>query len=143
MEDHRQPRAAAQVETPLFPEQTRESLQALVGKLQPLIEGRRLDNLVDLLSLLSDLIDLLDPAMVDRLASLFEQATSVGWSVGNAVRVAKAEVLREQPPNLKDLLRLLRLLRDADTRRGLALLLGSLRSLGRQLAAEREVAHGA
>ncbi|HCF2343774.1 DUF1641 domain-containing protein [Pseudomonas paraeruginosa] len=140
MEDHRQPRAAAQVETPLFPEQTRESLQALVGKLQPLIEGRRLDNLVDLLSLLSDLIDLLDPAMVDRLASLFEQATSVGWSVGNAVRVAKAEVLREQPPNLKDLLRLLR---DADTRRGLALLLGSLRSLGRQLAAEREVAHGA
>ncbi|ABR83112.1 MULTISPECIES: DUF1641 domain-containing protein [Pseudomonas aeruginosa group] len=140
MEDHRQPRAAAQAETPLFPEQTRESLQALVGKLQPLIEGRRLDNLVDLLSLLSDLIDLLDPAMVDRLASLFEQATSVGWSVGNAVRVAKAEVLREQPPNLKDLLRLLR---DADTRRGLALLLGSLRSLGRQLAAEREVAHGA
>ncbi|YCG40890.1 DUF1641 domain-containing protein [Pseudomonas aeruginosa] len=140
MEDHRQPRAAAQAETPLFPEQTRESLQALVGKLQPLIEGRRLNNLVDLLSLLSDLIDLLDPAMVDRLASLFEQATSVGWSVGNAVRVAKAEVLREQPPNLKDLLRLLR---DADTRRGLALLLGSLRSLGRQLAAEREVAHGA
>ncbi|HBN8606852.1 MULTISPECIES: DUF1641 domain-containing protein [Pseudomonas aeruginosa group] len=140
MEDHRQPRAAAQAETPLFPEQTRESLQALVGKLQPLIEGRRLDNLVDLLSLLSDLIDLLDPAMVDRLASLFEQATSVGWSVGNAVRVAKAEVLRERPPNLKDLLRLLR---DADTRRGLALLLGSLRSLGRQLAAEREVAHGA
>ncbi|MBH9394293.1 DUF1641 domain-containing protein [Pseudomonas aeruginosa] len=140
MEDHRQPRAAAQAETPLFPEQTRESLQALVGKLQPLIEGRRLDNLVDLLSLLSDLIDLLDPAMVDRLASLFEQATSVGWAVGNAVRVAKAEVLREQPPNLKDLLRLLR---DADTRRGLALLLGSLRGLGRQLAAEREVAHGA
>ncbi|MBG5755522.1 DUF1641 domain-containing protein [Pseudomonas aeruginosa] len=140
MEDHRQPCAAAQAETPLFPEQTRESLQALVGKLQPLIEGRRLDNLVDLLSLLSDLIDLLDPAMVDRLASLFEQATSVGWSVGNAVRVAKAEVLRERPPNLNDLLRLLR---DADTRRGLALLLGSLRSLGRQLAAEREVAHGA
>ncbi|MDO2211768.1 hypothetical protein Q2457_25060, partial [Escherichia coli] len=64
----------------MFPEQTRESLQALAVKLQPLIEGHRLDNLVYLLSLLSDIVDLLDPAMVDRLAQLFEQVTSVGWS---------------------------------------------------------------
>ncbi|HIE0993146.1 TPA: DUF1641 domain-containing protein, partial [Pseudomonas aeruginosa] len=118
----------------------RESLQALAVKLQPLIEGHRLDNLVDLLSLLSDIVDLLDPAMVDRLAQLFEQVTSLGWSVGNAVCMAKAEVLGEQAPNLKDLLRLLR---DADTRRALALALGTLRSLGRQLAAEKEITHGA
>ena len=141
MDSHQQPYASqAQADTTLFPEQTRESLQALAVKLQPLIEGHRLDNLVDLLSLLSDIVDLLDPAMLDRLAQLFEQVTSVGWSVGNAVRVAKAELLREQPPSLKDLLRLLR---DADTRRGLALVLSSLRSLGCQLAAEQEVAHGA
>lgn len=92
MDSHQQPYASqAQADTTLFPEQTRESLQALAVKLQPLIEGHRLDNLVDLLSLLSDIVDLLDPAMVDRLAQLFEQVTSVGWSVGNAVRVAKAE----------------------------------------------------
>ncbi len=65
MDSHQQPRAAAQADIPLFPQQTREGLQALLDKLQPLIEGHRLDNLVDLLSLLSDLIDLLDPAMVD------------------------------------------------------------------------------
>lgn len=95
MDSHQQPYASqAQADTTLFPEQTRESLQALAVKLQPLIEGHRLDNLVDLLSLLSDIVDLLDPAMVDRLAQLFEQVTSVGWSVGNAVRVAKAELLR-------------------------------------------------
>ncbi|EOT7840692.1 DUF1641 domain-containing protein [Pseudomonas aeruginosa] len=141
MDSHQQPCASqAQADTSLFPEQTRESLQALAVKLQPLIEGHRLDNLVDLLSLLSDIVDLLDPAMVDKLALLFEQVTSVGWSVGNAVRVARAELLLEQSPSLKDLLRLLR---DADTRRGLVLVLGSLRSLGRQLAAEQEVAHGA
>ncbi|MHC9141014.1 DUF1641 domain-containing protein [Pseudomonas aeruginosa] len=140
MDSHQQPCASqAQADTSLFPEQTRESLQALAVKLQPLIEGHRLDNLVDLLSLLSDIVDLLDPAMVDKLALLFEQVTSVGWSVGNAVRVARAELLLEQSPSLKDLLRLLR---DADTRRGLVLVLGSLRSLGRQLAAEQEVAHG-
>ncbi|RIZ51834.1 hypothetical protein AXX04_14750 [Pseudomonas aeruginosa] len=141
MDSHQQPCASqAQADTSLFPEQTRESLQALAVKLQPLIERHRLDNLVDLLSLLSDIVDLLDPAMVDKLALLFEQVTSVGWSVGNAVRVARAELLLEQSPSLKDLLRLLR---DADTRRGLVLVLGSLRSLGRQLAAEQEVAHGA
>ena len=141
MDSHQQPCASqAQADTTLFPEQTRESLQALAVKLQPLIEGHRLDNRVDLLSLLSDIVDLLDPAMVDKLALLFEQVTSVGWSVGNAVRVARAELLLEQSPSLKDLLRLLR---DADTRRGLVLVLGSLRSLGRQLAAEQEVAHGA
>ncbi|EJB8383424.1 TPA: DUF1641 domain-containing protein [Pseudomonas aeruginosa] len=141
MDSHQQPCASqAQADTSLFPEQTRESLQALAVKLQPLIEGHRLDNLVDLLSLLSDIVDLLDPAMMDKLALLFEQVTSVGWSVGNAVRVARAELLLEQSPSLKDLLRLLR---DADTRRGLVLVLGSLRSLGRQLAAEQEVAHGA
>ncbi|MGV8637248.1 DUF1641 domain-containing protein [Pseudomonas aeruginosa] len=141
MDSHQQPYASqAQADTTLFPEQTRESLQALAVKLQPLIEGHRLDNLVDLLSLLSDIVDLLDPAMVDRLAQLFEQVTSVGWSVGNAVRVAKAELLREQPQSLKDLLRLVR---DADTRRGLELVLGSLRGLGRKLTAEQEVAHGA
>lgn len=134
MDSHQQPCASqAQADTSLFPEQTRESLQALAVKLQPLIEGHRLDNLVDLLSLLSDIVDLLDPAMVDKLALLFEQVTSVGWSVGNAVRVARAELLLEESPSLKDLLRLLR---DADTRRGLVLVLGSLRSLGRQLAAE-------
>lgn len=79
MDSHQQPYASqAQADTTLFPEQTRESLQALAVKLQPLIEGHRLDNLVDLLSLLSDIVDLLDPAMVDRLAQLFEQVTSVG-----------------------------------------------------------------
>lgn len=83
MDSHQQPYASqAQADTTLFPEQTRESLQALAVKLQPLIEGHRLDNLVDLLSLLSDIVDLLDPAMVDRLAQLFEQVTSVGWSAG-------------------------------------------------------------
>lgn len=76
-----------------------------------------------------DIPGLLNPAMVDRLASLFEKATNVGWSVGNAARVAKAEVLREQAPNLKDLLRLLR---DADTRRGLAASAGDLAQPGAQ-----------
>ncbi|AKA26203.1 DUF1641 domain-containing protein [Pseudomonas chlororaphis] len=106
-------------------------LDALLEKLQPLLDGGRLDNLVDLLSLLSDLVDLLDPPMVEKLARLFEEATAVTWSLGNALRLAKAEtVAQEAPPNLRQLLSLLR---DADTRRGMALVLRTLSVVGRQL----------
>ena len=44
MDSHQQPYASqAQADTTLFPEQTRESLQALAVKLQPLIEGQPID----------------------------------------------------------------------------------------------------
>ncbi|VDZ52433.1 Uncharacterised protein [Serratia odorifera] len=41
-----------------------ESLTALMDKLSPLLASGRLDNVVDLLSLLSDLTDIADNALV-------------------------------------------------------------------------------
>ncbi|MFP3548163.1 DUF1641 domain-containing protein, partial [Rhizobium sp. SIMBA_035] len=60
-------------------------------KLQPLLDSARLDNMVDLLSLLCDLIDMLDQAMIEKLAQQFEEATAASWILGNALRMAKAE----------------------------------------------------
>ena len=57
-----------------------------------LLRKGRLDNIVDVLSLVSDMTDLLDAAMVEKLARLFENATAATWTVSNAVRLAKAEV---------------------------------------------------
>ena len=106
-------------------------LEALLGKLQPLLDGGRLDNLVDLLSLISDTVDLLDLATVEKLARLFESTTAVTWSLGNALRMATAETAAEAaPPNLYGLLSLLR---KTETRRGVALLLRTLNVIGRQL----------
>ncbi|MFK8328411.1 DUF1641 domain-containing protein [Pseudomonas sp. BJa5] len=106
-------------------------LEALVHKLQPLLDGGRLDNLVDLASLLSDLVDLLDAAMVEKLSVQFEQATALSWNLGNAVRLATAQTRKDsEPPNLYGLLTLLR---EPDTRRGCALVLRTLNALGRQL----------
>ena len=106
-------------------------LEALLGKLQPLLDGGRLDNLVDLLSLLSDTVDLLDLATVEKLARLFEDTTAFTWSLGNALRMATAETAAEvEPPNLYGLLSLLR---KKDTRRGVALVLRTLNVIGRQL----------
>lgn len=81
-----------QVDIILFFEQICESFQVLVVKLQLLIEGYCLDNLVDLLLLFLDIVDLLDLIMVDRLVQFFEQVISVGWLVGNVVCVVKVEL---------------------------------------------------
>jgi len=106
-------------------------LNALLAKLQPLIDGGRLDNIVDVLSLVSDIVDLLDAAMVEKLAKLFESATATTWAIGNTVRQAKAEVCANpEPPNV---LALIKLLNDPDTRKGVAVVLKTLNVIGRQL----------
>ena len=108
-----------------------EGLVALMAKLQPLIDGGRLDNLVDLLSLTSDMVDLLDAAMVEKLARLFENATAATWTVSNAVRMARAEVAAApEPPGVYALIKLLN---EPDTRKGVAVVLRTLNVIGRQL----------
>jgi len=103
----------------------------LLSKLEPLIQSGRLDNLVDALSLVSDTVDLLDPAMVEKLALLFEQITAATWSLGNAVRMASAQTTAQtEAPSLRQLLSLLR---QEDTRRGCAVALRTLNVIGRQL----------
>jgi len=106
-------------------------LATLMAKLQPLIDGGRLDNIVDVLSLVSDMTDLLDAAMVEKLARLFENTTAATWTVSNAVRVAKAEVAAApEPPGAYALLKLLN---EPDTRKGVAVVLKTLNVIGRQL----------
>lgn len=113
-----------------------DALAQLNDKLQPLVDSGRLDNLVDLLALASDLVDLLDAPMVEKLGTLSEQATGAAWTLSNAWRAAQAQGLQEaRPPGLGGLFQLSR---DEDTRRGLALVLRTLQGLGRQLGNQRQ-----
>lgn len=89
--------------TDKLPEQD-AGLEALLTKLQPLLDKGRMDNVVDVLALVSDLVDMLDGPMVEKLAE-------------------------ETPPSLYGLLSLLR---EPYTRRGLALALRTLNVIGRQ-----------
>lgn len=103
----------------------------LMAKLKPLIDGGRLDNLIDLAALASDIVDLLDAPMVEKLAQLFENATAATWAVSNTVRAVKAgSAANEQPPSFYQLLKLLR---EPETRRGLGVALRTLNVIGRQL----------
>ena len=49
-----------------------QGLAELVGKLEPLLAGRRLNRVVDLLSATADLVDMADDYMVEKVAKAFE-----------------------------------------------------------------------
>ncbi|MCD2514274.1 DUF1641 domain-containing protein [Comamonas endophytica] len=109
-----------------------QGLAELVARLEPLLAGRRLNNVVDMLSAAADVVDMSDAYMVEKLSKAFEDGMGAAWSVGNAARMAAARMERmEETPSL---LGLVRMANAPDVRRGLASLLCMAAALGRQHA---------
>lgn len=109
-----------------------QGLAELMAKLEPLLAGRRLNRIVDLLSVAADAVDMSDAYMVEKLSRAFEEGVGAAWSAGNAARMAAAQMERmEETPTL---IGLLRMAREPDVRRGLAFLLAMAGVLGRRHA---------
>lgn len=109
-----------------------QGLAELMAKLEPLLAGRRLNRVVDMLSVAADAVDMSDAYMVEKLSRAFEEGVGAAWSTGNAVRMAAAQMEKlEETPTL---IGLLRMAREPDVRRGLAFLLSMAGALGRQHA---------
>ncbi|CFR21371.1 hypothetical protein ACSMDF_12595 [Yersinia enterocolitica] len=103
----------------------------LLKKLQPLITGGRLNNVVDMLSLFSDVVDIADDALVEKLSNIFEDVVSVGWESGNALRMASVELkLNSETVNYRSLYSLFR---HQDTLVGIHLLLRTLQIIGQRI----------
>ncbi len=103
----------------------------LVAKLAPLLQGKRLHNLVDLLSAVSDVVDMADDAMIQKLMKGYEGVAAGVFNLSNAMNYASAQAgAEEEPPSVWQALR--RLNRDDDARRGLAMGVAMLSLLGRQ-----------
>lgn len=110
---------------------TLQGIADLVGKLAPLLQGKRLHNLVDLLSAVSDVVDMADDAMIQKLMKGYENVVAGAFNLSNAMSYASAQAgAEEEPPTVWQALRQLR--HDADARRGLAMGLSMLSLLGRQ-----------
>lgn len=108
-----------------------QSLAPLLDKLQPLPAGGRLDNVVDLLSLLSDLVDIADNALVEKLSGVFEGLVAAGWEGGMALKMAHTELQSDpSPANFRSLYALLR---QPDTLLGLMLVLRTLQIIGQRV----------
>lgn len=109
-----------------------QGLAELLSRLAPLLAGRRLNNVVDMLSAAADMVDMGDAYMVEKLAKAFEDGVGAAWSAGNAARMAAARLEKmQQTPSL---LGLLRMANEPQVRRGLAFLLAMAAALGRQHA---------
>lgn len=110
---------------------TQEGMTALVEKLAPLLQGKRFHNLVDLLSALSDVVDMTDDALVQKMMKGYEDVVAGAFNLNNLVRHAGVQAgAEEEPPTVWQSLR--RLNRDTDARRGMAMVLAMLGQLGRQ-----------
>lgn len=110
---------------------TQEGMAALVEKLAPLLQSKRFHNLIDLLSAVSDMVDMTDDAMVQKMMKGYEDLTAGAFNLNNMMRYAGAQAgAEEDPPTVWQSLR--RLNGDADARRGLAMALAMLGLLGRQ-----------
>lgn len=120
---------------------TLEGVESLIGKLAPLVQGERFHNLVDLASAVSDVVDMADNAMVQKLAHDYENLAAIAFNLNNAVRYATAQAGADpRPPSVLQSIR--RLNQDMDARRGLAMILNLLALLGRDARYSQEVMGG-
>lgn len=116
--------------SPLLDQATEQGLKDLLEKVAPLLQGKRFHNVVDLLSLVSDGVDMFDDAMVQKLMKAYEESVGAAWSLGNAARYAQNQTATLPLPSLFGLLKVAG---NEDVRRGLHFALQFLAVLGRQM----------
>ncbi|HGN1708055.1 TPA: hypothetical protein ACKRTE_003981 [Providencia rettgeri] len=113
-----------------------ESGNHFAEKLAPLLQLNRLDNIVDLLSLISDLIDITDNSTVEKLANSFEDTLAPVWELGTAYNMAKMEeIYNSKNPNFRSVYALLK---DPNTLRGINIILRTLQIMGSRLSFPQE-----
>ena len=114
-------------------EATQAGLAELLEKLAPLLQGRRLHNIVDLLAATSDVIEMTDDAMLQKVMALYEDSIGGIWMLTNALRYASAQAAASPtPPTLWQSLK--KFNQNEDARRGLDVVSNILAELGRQAA---------
>lgn len=114
-------------------EATQAGLADLLEKLAPLLQGRRLHNIVDLLAATSDVIEMTDDAMLQKVMALYEDSIGGIWMLTNALRYASAQAAASPtPPTLWQSLK--KFNQNEDARRGLDVVSNILAELGRQAA---------
>jgi len=118
---------------------TQDGLIDLANKIAPLLQGRRMHNVVDLMSLASDSVDMADDAMIQKLMSGYEDLVANGWMLANAARYASNEAARQPVPSR---LGLIKAMGDEDVLRGMNFVLQFLAVIGRQTEATAEVEAG-
>lgn len=105
-------------------------MQKIEDQMTMLVQTGRLGNLIDLLAVISDQIEMTTTPMVEKMVNSIDNISTAGFITENAVRYAKRENAKNEVPSLFGLLKLMK---DEETRRGLAFMLNLTKSIGKQL----------
>ena len=106
------------------------AMQELEDKMTMLVQTGRIDNLIDLLAVTSDQIEMTTTPIVEKMVHSIDNIASAGFVTENAVRYAKRESAKNEVPSLFGMLKLLK---DEDTRKGLAFMLNLTKGIGKQI----------
>lgn len=104
-------------------------------KLSPLLAQGKLDNIVDLLSILSDVIEMADDALVQKLMGTYDEASGALWALGNAARYAKNQSANNPTPSM---IGLLKMAKSEDVRKGLQFVFTFLSVFGKQISNSKD-----
>lgn len=107
-----------------------DEMKQLEEKMTMLVQTGRIDNLIDLLAVVSDNIEMTTQPMVEKMISSMDDMATAGFITQNAVRYAKRESSKNEPPSLFGMLKLMN---DKETRKGLSYMLHLTKGIGKQL----------
>ncbi len=107
-----------------------KEMKELEDKMTMLVQTGRIDNLIDLLAVVSDNIEMTTQPMVEKMIGTVDNMATAGFITENAVRYAKRESLKNETPSLFGMLKLLK---DEETRKGLSFMLHLTKGIGKQI----------
>jgi uncharacterized protein YjgD (DUF1641 family) len=105
-------------------------MQQIEDKITMLVQTGRINNLIDLLAVVSDQIEMTTTPIVEKMVHSIDNMASAGFVTENAVRYAKRQSAKNEVPSLFGMLKLLK---DEDTRKGLAFMLNLTKGIGKQI----------
>eukprot|EP01156_Anaeramoeba_ignava_P003865 Anaeramoba_ignava/a225154_13.p3 GENE.a225154_13~~a225154_13.p3 ORF type:complete len:118 (-),score=8.53 a225154_13:54-407(-) len=107
-----------------------KEMKELEDKMTMLVQTGRIDNLIDLLAVVSDNIEMTTQPMVEKMIGTVDNMATAGFITENAVRYAKRESSKNETPSLFGMLKLLK---DEETRKGLSFMLHLTKGIGKQI----------
>jgi uncharacterized protein YjgD (DUF1641 family) len=105
-------------------------MQKTEDQMTMLVQIGRIENLIDLLFVVSDQIEMTITPMAEKMAKSLDNITTAGLVTENAVRYAVRENSKNEIPSLFGILKMMK---DDETRKGLAFMLNLTKGIGKQL----------
>lgn len=112
----------------ILSDEDKQHFQHLLEKARPLLALKRFDNIIDLLSLISDSIDIMDNATVEKFSVAFEETLIPAWELSAAYNMAKKEsIYQDKKYTLGSTFSLLK---NPDTLKGISIILRTVQIIG-------------